>query len=110
MSGFREPVFPSDKRLRPLLRRYWKSFAPRLRTGHFCLTERAAEISTRGERARRSGGWTKRIDQRVDELQRIKDGLTQCIGCGCLSIDKWKLANPANRAGRRGPGPPYWLG
>ena len=70
----------------------------------------ADRIPTRGDWARLSGGWTKRIDQRIVELQRIKDGLTQCIGCGCLSIDKCKLANPADRAGRRGPGPRYWLG
>ena len=44
----------------------------------------ADRIPTRGDWARLSGGWTKRIDQRIVELQRIKDGLTQCIGCGCL--------------------------
>ena len=37
-------------------------------------------------------------------------GLTECIGCGCLSIDRCSLANPADRAGRKGPGPRYWLG
>ena len=57
-----------------------------------------------------SGGWRKRIDQKIAELQRLRDGLTQCIGCGCLSIDKCSLANPADQAGRRGPGPRYWLG
>ena len=51
-----------------------------------------------------------RGNRRGTQLQRMKDGLTQCIGCGCLSIDKCKLANPADRAGRRGPGPRYWLG
>jgi len=60
--------------------------------------------------ARLSGAWTKHIDQRIAELQRLRAGLTPCIGCGCLSIDKCKLANPADRAGRRGPGPRYWLG
>jgi len=60
--------------------------------------------------ARLSSGWTKRIDQRIAELQRLKAGLTQCIGCGCLSIDRCRLANPADWAGRKGPGPRYWLG
>ena len=64
---------------------------------------------TRHDWAHLSGGWKKRIDQRIAELQNLRDGLTQCIGCGCLSIDKCRLANPADQAGRRGPGPRYWL-
>ena len=67
-------------------------------------------IPSRGDWARLSGAWTKRIDARIAELQRLKAGLTQCIGCGCLSFDKCRLANPADRAGRKGPGPRYWLG
>jgi len=70
----------------------------------------AARIPTRRDWARLSGKWTKRIDQRIAELKRLRAGLTQCIGCGCLSIDKCELANPADRAGRKGPGPRYWLG
>jgi MerR family redox-sensitive transcriptional activator SoxR len=59
---------------------------------------------------RLSKDWTRRIDQRIAELQRLKSGLTECIGCGCLSIDRCRLANPADMAGRKGPGPRYWLG
>jgi MerR family transcriptional regulator, redox-sensitive transcriptional activator SoxR len=70
----------------------------------------ADRIPARQDWARLSGDWTRRIDQRIAELQRLRAGLTQCIGCGCLSIDKCQLANPADRAGRRGPGPRYWLG
>ena len=70
----------------------------------------ADRIPTRRDWARLSGGWTKRIDQRIAELHRLKAGLTQCIGCGCLSMDRCILANPADRAGRAGPGPRYWLG
>ena len=70
----------------------------------------ADRIPTRRDWARLSGEWTKRIDDRIAQLQRLRAGLTQCIGCGCLSIDKCKLANPADRAGRGGPGPRYWLG
>ena len=51
-----------------------------------------------------------KIDQRIAELQRLRSGLTECIGCGCLSIDRCSLANPADMAGRKGPGPRYWLG
>jgi MerR family transcriptional regulator, redox-sensitive transcriptional activator SoxR len=67
-------------------------------------------VPTRRDWARLSGEWTQRIDQRIAELERLKAGLTECIGCGCLSIDRCKLANPTDRAGRRGPGPRYWLG
>ena len=70
----------------------------------------ADHTPTRQDWARISRTWTKRIDQKIAELERLRAGLTQCIGCGCLSIDKCEYANPADRAGRRGPGPRYWLG
>jgi MerR family redox-sensitive transcriptional activator SoxR len=70
----------------------------------------AGRTPTRSDWARLSGEWTKRIDQRIAELQRLREGLTRCIGCGCLSIDRCRLANPADRAGRQGPGPRYWFG
>jgi MerR family redox-sensitive transcriptional activator SoxR len=69
----------------------------------------ADRTPTRADWSRMSGAWTKRIDQKIIELQRLRAGLTQCIGCGCLSIDKCEYANPADRAGKRGPGPRYWL-
>lgn len=60
--------------------------------------------------ARLSSTWTTRIDERIAELGRLKAGLTECIGCGCLSLDRCRLANPGDRAGARGPGPRYWIG
>ena len=60
--------------------------------------------------SRLSGQWTSRIDERIVELERLKSGLTECIGCGCLSLDRCALANPDDRAARRGPGPRYWIG
>jgi MerR family redox-sensitive transcriptional activator SoxR len=60
--------------------------------------------------AKLSGGWTSRIDQRIAELQRLRGGLTGCIGCGCLSLDRCQLSNPGDRAARHGPGPRYWIG
>ena len=54
--------------------------------------------------------WTVRIDDRIAELERLKAGLTECIGCGCLSFERCRLANPEDRAASRGPGPRYWLG
>jgi MerR family redox-sensitive transcriptional activator SoxR len=70
----------------------------------------ADHTPTRQDWARISKTWTKRIDEKIAELERLRAGLTQCIGCGCLSIDRCEYANPADRAGRRGPGPRYWLG
>ena len=55
--------------------------------------------------SRLSSKWSARIDQRIAELQRLKAGLTECIGCGCLSLDSCKLANPQDRAGRPRPRP-----
>lgn len=60
--------------------------------------------------SRLSGTWTTRIDERIAELERLKAGLTTCIGCGCLSLDKCAYSNPGDRAARLGPGPRYWMG
>jgi len=59
---------------------------------------------------RLSSEWTSRIDARISELERLKSSLTECIGCGCLSLDRCRLSNPADRAGANGPGARYWLG
>jgi MerR family redox-sensitive transcriptional activator SoxR len=67
-------------------------------------------VPTRRDWSRLSGTWTARIDRRIAELQRLRAGLTECIGCGCLSIGRCRLTNPEDEAGRRGPGPRYWLG
>src|SRR5262249_51654469 len=55
------------------------------------------------------GGWTSRINERIAELQRLQAGLTECIGCGCLSLDRCQFANPGDRAARLGPGPRFWV-
>jgi len=60
--------------------------------------------------ARISGSWTRRIDERIAELERLRAGLTRCIGCGCLSLTECQFANPGDRAGRLGPGARYWIG
>jgi MerR family redox-sensitive transcriptional activator SoxR len=59
--------------------------------------------------AKLSGGWTGRIEERIAELQRLRAGLTECIGCGCLSLDRCQFANPGDRAARLGSGPRYWI-
>lgn len=59
--------------------------------------------------ARLAAPWRARIDARIAELERLRDGLTQCIGCGCLSLERCRFANPGDRAAARGAGPRYWL-
>jgi MerR family redox-sensitive transcriptional activator SoxR len=66
-------------------------------------------VPERADWARLSGQWTRRIDERIAELERLRAGLTQCIGCGCLSLQQCRLANPDDRAGRAGPGPRFWI-
>ena len=70
----------------------------------------ADRAPTRADWSRLSSSWTARIDQQLAELQRLRAGLSECIGCGCLSLDRCQLANPGDRAGRLGPGARYWIG
>jgi MerR family redox-sensitive transcriptional activator SoxR len=62
------------------------------------------------EWSRLSGTWVARVDERIAELQRLRQGLAKCIGCGCLSLSRCQLANPDDRLAARGSGPRYWLG
>jgi MerR family redox-sensitive transcriptional activator SoxR len=70
----------------------------------------ANRVPKRSDWAKLSRSWTARIDERIAELERLRAGLGECIGCGCLSLDRCKLANPEDRAARRGPGARYWIG
>ena len=82
------------------------------------LDEIAAELAKlphnrvpeRRDWAKLSASWTRRVDDRIAELERLKAGLTQCIGCGCLSLQQCRLANPGDTIGRVGPGPRFWIG
>ena len=55
--------------------------------------------------ARLSKGWRHNLDQRIAQLTRLRDQLTSCIGCGCLSLDRCALSNPHDELGDLGPGP-----
>jgi len=57
-----------------------------------------------------SRAWETALDARIAELQRLKSGLGECIGCGCLSLETCHLVNPADRAGQNGAGARYWIG
>ncbi|MFZ5783135.1 MAG: redox-sensitive transcriptional activator SoxR [Pseudomonadota bacterium] len=50
------------------------------------------------------------LDQRIALLERTRDRLDGCIGCGCLSLSRCALYNPDDRAARSGPGPRFLLG
>lgn len=58
---------------------------------------------------RLSDSWRGRIDDQIALLQRLRDRLDGCIGCGCLSLQACRLLNPADRAATRGPGPRWIL-
>jgi MerR family transcriptional regulator, redox-sensitive transcriptional activator SoxR len=57
-----------------------------------------------------SDRWSARIDERLEELHRLKTGMSECIGCGCLSMERCRILNPGDRAGAAGAGPRFWLG
>ena len=58
--------------------------------------------------ARLSQGWRTRLDEQIAALERLRDGLTSCIGCGCLSLSRCALSNPGDVAAASGPGA-RWL-
>ncbi|CAN5611162.1 redox-sensitive transcriptional activator SoxR [soil metagenome] len=58
---------------------------------------------------RLSSSWRPRIDAQIAMLERLRDRLHGCIGCGCLSLRVCKLANPDDQAAALGPGPRYIL-
>lgn len=59
---------------------------------------------TKADWARLSRSWRRRLDEQIEALERLRDGLTECIGCGCLSLQRCRLSNPADELGRRGGG------
>jgi MerR family redox-sensitive transcriptional activator SoxR len=60
---------------------------------------------TAADWARLSEGWRTELDSRIARLTQLRDEFTDCIGCGCLSLDRCRLANPNDRYGAVGPGP-----
>ncbi|MGH1541195.1 MAG: redox-sensitive transcriptional activator SoxR [Arenicella sp.] len=103
-------------------RRYHRSVLRRLAFIVFAqriglsLDEIAAELAklpasrtpTREDWSELSSTWVQRIDERLAELQSLKKGLTNCIGCGCLSFEHCQYANPEDRIGRHSSGPYFW--
>jgi len=65
---------------------------------------------SREDWARISGQVRQALDQRIMLLERTRENLDGCIGCGCLSLDRCALYNPGDRASRAGAGPRFLLG
>jgi MerR family transcriptional regulator, redox-sensitive transcriptional activator SoxR len=69
----------------------------------------ASRTPTKTDWARLSASWRPRLDDQIAVLQRLRDELTMCIGCGCLSLRACTLYNPGDEAASRGPGPRFLL-
>jgi MerR family redox-sensitive transcriptional activator SoxR len=70
----------------------------------------AERAPTKAEWARLSRSWHARLDERIFLLEGLRDKLTGCIGCGCLSLRTCVLSNPDDWAASLGPGPRYLMG
>lgn len=66
------------------------------------------QVPTAADWGKLSSTWKRRIDERIAELERLRAGLADCIGCGCLSLKKCRLSNPGDRASLGGAGPRAW--
>lgn len=65
----------------------------------------ADRTPTKEDWARISECWRADLEARIRTLQRLRDNLTDCIGCGCLSLDRCVLSNPGDQLASHGPGP-----
>ena len=65
---------------------------------------------TKNDWEKLSRSWRKRLDRQIAELQALRNDLTDCIGCGCLSLKSCAIFNPADAIAERGSGPRYLLG
>lgn len=63
------------------------------------------KVPTKADWARLSQRWRADLDSRIDQLQRLRDNLDGCIGCGCLSLKSCSLYNPEDWLASTGPGP-----
>jgi MerR family transcriptional regulator, redox-sensitive transcriptional activator SoxR len=70
----------------------------------------AGRTPTKADWERLARGWQPLIDQRIEELQRLRARLSACVGCGCLSLKACALYNPNDAAAARGAGARYLIG
>lgn len=62
-------------------------------------------VPTDADWVRFASAWRDMLDRRIDRLAQLRDQITSCIGCGCLSLDECPLRNPNDELGEAGPGP-----
>ncbi|WP_407642696.1 redox-sensitive transcriptional activator SoxR [Desertihabitans brevis] len=72
--------------------------------GEALATLPASRTPTRADWARLSQAWRSRLDEQIERLERLRDQLDGCIGCGCLSLDSCALSNPDDALADQGPG------
>lgn len=63
-----------------------------------------ARTPTKADWSRISGEWRERLNDEIDALVALRDGLDSCIGCGCLSLARCRISNPNDIAASYGPG------
>lgn len=68
----------------------------------------ASRTPNKRDWARLSAAWRDVLDARIADLQHLRDQLSDCIGCGCLSLRSCRLRNPGDAMGRDGDGPRRW--
>lgn len=98
---------------RPVLRRL--AFIRAARNVGLTLEEVANALATlpegrtptKSDWARLSRGWRRRLDEQIAALEKLRDGLDSCIGCGCLSLRRCAISNPSDIAALSGPGAAY---
>jgi MerR family redox-sensitive transcriptional activator SoxR len=108
---------PGGRRVFPrhVLRRLaFISSAQRVGLSLHDVSEALAELPpdrapTKAAWARVSRSWRRDLDARIADLEALRDDLTSCIGCGCLSLQTCRLFNTGDAAGSRGAGPRYLL-
>ena len=64
----------------------------------------AGRTPTKADWARLSASWRQRLDDQIERIERLRDRLDSCIGCGCLSLRTCSLNNPGDAVADRGPG------
>ncbi|WP_114560658.1 redox-sensitive transcriptional activator SoxR [Desertihabitans aurantiacus] len=72
--------------------------------GEALATLPSSRTPTRADWARLSQTWRSRLDEQIERLERLRDQLDGCIGCGCLSLDSCALSNPDDALAGDGPG------
>lgn len=59
---------------------------------------------TKREWARMSSAWQPLLERRIAELEQVRDNLSNCVGCGCLSMKQCRLYNPQDTLAATGAG------